>query len=79
MARFGFTASKSLGDAVVRNRARRRLKEAVRLTAPLHALEGYDYVLIARVGTLQRRFAELSKDLERALAKAHEAPRQKRR
>lgn len=71
LARFGFTATKSLGGAVVRNRARRRLKEAVRLTAPGHASEGYDYVLIARGGTVQRPFIELIKDLERALAKVH--------
>jgi ribonuclease P protein component len=71
LARFGFTASKSLGGAVMRNRARRRLKEAVRLTGPSHAKEGYDYVLIARSGTVQRRFTELIKDLERALAKVH--------
>jgi ribonuclease P protein component len=70
-ARFGFTASKTLGNAVVRNRARRRLKEAVRLIAPAHAKEGYDYVLIARSGTLQRHFADLTKDLERALRKVH--------
>ena len=56
---------------MVRNRARRRLKEAVRLAAPGHAEEGYDYVLIAREGTVQRRFTELIKDLERALAKVH--------
>ena len=72
LARFGFTATKSLGGAVVRNRAKRRLKEAVRLTAPAHASEGYDYVLIARGGTVQRPFIELIKDLERALAKVHE-------
>jgi ribonuclease P protein component len=79
LARFGFTATKSLGGAVVRNKARRRLKEAVRLTGRTHAAPGYDYVLIARVGTLQRRFAELVKDLERALAKVHEpSPARKR-
>lgn len=72
LARFGFTATKSLGGAVVRNRARRRLKEAVRLTGPAHAAQGYDYVLIARGGTVQRPFTELIKDLERALAKVHE-------
>jgi ribonuclease P protein component len=79
LARFGFTATKSLGSAVVRNRARRRLKEAVRLTAPTHAVAGYDYVLIARVGTVQRRFTELIKDLERALAKVHEPSLAKKR
>jgi ribonuclease P protein component len=79
LARFGFTATKGLGAAVVRNRARRRLKEAVRVAGPDHAKEGYDYVLIAREGTVQRRFAELIKDLERALARVHEpAPAKKR-
>ena len=79
LARFGFTATKTLGGAVVRNRARRRLKEAVRLTGESHAIEGYDYVLIARSGTVQRPFTELIKDLERALSKVHEGkPAQQR-
>ncbi len=77
--RFGFTATKRLGGAVVRNRARRRLKEAVRLAAPGHAADGYDYVLIARAGTLQRRFTELTRDLQRALAKVHEPPKAAKR
>jgi ribonuclease P protein component len=75
VARFGFTATKRLGGAVLRNRARRRLKEAVRLVAPGHATPGYDYVLIARAGTVQRPFAEITKDLERALTKVHQAPK----
>ena len=79
LARFGFTASKSLGGAVVRNRARRRLNEAVRLTAPSHAVEGYDYVLIAREGPVQRRFTALIDDLQCAFAKVHAPSRQKRR
>jgi ribonuclease P protein component len=79
VARFGFTATKTLGGAVVRNRARRRLKEAVRLTGGRHAKEGYDYVLIARAGTVQRPFPELIKDFERALAKVHEPKPAKKR
>ena len=79
LARFGFTATKALGGAVIRNRARRRLKEAVRLAGAASAVEGYDYVLIAREGTVQRRFAELIKDLERALAKVHEPSQAKKR
>ena len=79
VARFGFTATKSLGSAVTRNRARRRLKEAVRLAGPGAAVEGYDYVLIARSSTVQRRFTELIKDLERALAKVHEPSPAKQR
>jgi ribonuclease P protein component len=78
-ARFGFTATKALGGAVERNRARRRLKAAVRQVAEAHAVEGYDYVLIARSGTVKRPFAELTMDLERALTKVHEAPRLKKR
>jgi ribonuclease P protein component len=79
LARFGFTATKTLGGAVVRNRARRRLKEAVRRAGPSLAVEGYDYVLIAREGTVQRRFTDLIKDLERALAKVHEPSPAKKR
>ena len=79
IARFGFTATKGLGGAVVRNRARRRLKEAVRVAGPSRAMAGYDYVLIAREGTVQRRFTELIKDLERALAKVHEPSPAKKR
>jgi ribonuclease P protein component len=79
LARFGFTAAKTLGSAVIRNRARRRLKEAVRLAGPSHALEGYDYVLIAREGTVQRPFSALIKDLDRAFAKAHAPSPAKRR
>jgi ribonuclease P protein component len=69
--RFGFTASKKIGNAVARNRARRRLKEAVRLFAGPHAAKGFDYVLIARQGTLQRPFIDLVSDLERALRTIH--------
>jgi ribonuclease P protein component len=75
ISRFGFTASRAIGGAVQRNRARRRLKEAVRLAGSSRAVEGYDYVLIAREGTLQRRFTELVRDLERALVKVHEPKR----
>jgi ribonuclease P protein component len=79
VARFGFTASKALGGAVKRNRARRRLKEAVRIVGPDHAVPGHDYVLIARAGTVQRRFTEITKDLERALTRVHQdlSPRQR--
>ena len=72
-------AAWALGSAVVRNRARRRLKEAVRLVAPAHATKGYDYVLIARAGTLQRPFTALTEDLTRALAKVHEPAAVKKR
>jgi len=70
-ARFGFTATKRLGSAVRRNRARRRLKEAVKLTAPDHARAGYDYVVIARQGTLTHTFPDIVKELKTALRKVH--------
>jgi ribonuclease P protein component len=75
--RVGFTASRKVGIAVERNRARRRLKAAVQQVMPLHAAPGRDYVLIARAGTAGRSFAALLGDLEAALRQAgayREAP-----
>ena len=70
--RIGFTCSKKVGNAVARNRAKRRLREIARLTLPTHGKEGFDYVLIGRRDTsAARNFAEMQSDLERALAKAH--------
>lgn len=71
-ARFGFTATRKLGSAVRRNRARRRLKEAVRRLPPQDLRPGYDYVVIARQGTLTRTFADIVKELQTALRKVHE-------
>lgn len=69
-ARFGFTVTKKIGNAVVRNRVKRRLREAVRLQAPALAVAGYDYILIARSGILQRDFSVLEQDVRYALKKA---------
>jgi ribonuclease P protein component len=66
-ARVGFTASAKVGNAVVRNRARRRLRAVAASVLPLHAEPAHDYVLIARAGTLKRRFADLLVDLEAGL------------
>jgi ribonuclease P protein component len=77
-ARFGFTATKRLGSAVKRNRARRRLKEAVRLVAPSHARAGYDYVVIARQGTLTHAFPDIVKELQTALRRVHPNPSSRR-
>lgn len=65
--RVGFTASRKVGGAVTRNRARRRLRQAVRQVMPCHAAPGQDYVVIARATTVRRRFSDLVKDLETAL------------
>lgn len=69
--RFGFTATKKLGNAVTRNRIRRRLKEVVRLVAPGQARVGCDYVLIAREAAATRPFAALEQDLTAAFAALH--------
>ena len=72
--RVGFTVTKKVGNAVVRNRARRRLKEAVRLALPPLAPGGWDLVLIGRDGTGKRPFAKLIEDLRGALRQAGVAP-----
>ena len=70
--RVGFTCSKKVGNAVARNRAKRRLREIARLVLPDQARPGFDYVLIGRRDvTVARDFAEMRADLERALEKAH--------
>ena len=65
--RIGFTASKKVGNAVCRNRARRRLKELAREIMTHHAIPGYDYVVIARGTTPDRSFHALRRDFEKAL------------
>src|SRR5262245_41081308 len=66
--RIGFTATKKIGSAVLRNRARRRLREAARATLPLAATPGSDYVLVARAGALTHPYATILTDLRKALA-----------
>ena len=65
--RVGFTASRKVGNAVARNRARRRLRAAAAAILPAHAAAGHDYVVIARQETLARAYADLLADLAAGL------------
>ncbi len=67
--RVGFTVSRKVGGAVVRNRARRRLRAAAEQVMTDHALGGRDYVLIGRRATTDRPFEALVGDIETALRK----------
>ena len=67
--RVGFTVSRKVGNAIRRNRARRRLRAVVAEVLPEHGRAGCDYVLIGRAGTLDRRYADLVADLRTALAR----------
>jgi ribonuclease P protein component len=70
-ARIGFTCTRKLGNAVTRNRIKRRLREAARLTLPGLARAGHDYVLIGRMTSGQRPFSALQQDLVIALQRLH--------
>jgi ribonuclease P protein component len=67
LVRAGFTATRKIGGAVVRNRAKRRLREAARVMLPLHGRPGFDYVFIARGGTTARPWLRLLDDMKSAL------------
>jgi len=69
--RVGFTASRKVGGAVVRNRAKRRLRAVAEQVLPLSGLAGTDYVLVARRDTVTRPFESLKADLAQALGAAH--------
>ena len=74
MVQVGFTASKKIGNAVARNRAKRRLRAVAREVLPNLAQPGWDYVLVARPGvTVDRPFGDLLADLQGALLHIHKA------
>jgi ribonuclease P protein component len=83
--RVGFTASRKVGNAVARNRARRRLRAAAAEVLPALGEAGTDYVLVARKATLGRRYGDLVRDLHEALiqlgyqgTESRRAPRRRR-
>ncbi|THD35254.1 MAG: ribonuclease P protein component [Sphingomonas sp.] len=67
--RVGYTVTKKIGNAVVRNRIKRRFRALVRDVLPVSGVAGADHVLIGRSGGLTRDFAQLRVDLTKALAK----------
>lgn len=71
VVRYGLTVTKKTGNAVVRNRIRRRLREAARSVLPKSGKAGFDYVLIARAEALRAPFSGLVGDLERAVRRLH--------
>lgn len=68
-ARVGFTVSRKVGNALVRNRVRRRLREVVRRTAPGDIMAGRDYVLVGRRAAVALPFEQMTADLSGALAR----------
>lgn len=68
--RVGFTATRKIGMAVIRNRARRRLRAAAADLIARHAAADFDYVLIARAETPKRPYPALLQDLETALRRS---------
>ncbi len=69
--RLGFTATKKLGNAAIRNRIKRRLRAAARIALPSLSTASYDYVIIGRNSALDRDFGDIVKDLKYALHTAN--------
>ncbi|WP_367268473.1 ribonuclease P protein component [uncultured Sphingomonas sp.] len=67
--RIGITVSKKVGNAVIRNRMKRRFRALARQVLPAHGLAGHDHVLIGRAGGIERPHADLVRELEKALRK----------
>jgi ribonuclease P protein component len=68
--RYGVTVTKKIGNAVVRNRMKRRFRELLRAALPEHGLSDHDHVLIGREGGVERDFAKMREELSAALARA---------
>ena len=70
--RYGITVTKKIGNAVLRNRMKRRFRELLRAALPAHGLADHDHVMIGRVGGVERDFHLMAEELEKALARAAE-------
>ena len=70
--RFGITVTKKIGNAVVRNRMKRRFRELLREALPVSGLPAHDHVLIGREGGVERDFGKLREELALALSRAAE-------
>jgi ribonuclease P protein component len=70
--RFGITVTTKIGNAVVRNRMKRRFRALLRELLPVQGLPGHDHVLIGREGGIERDFGKLRDELTAALARAAE-------
>jgi ribonuclease P protein component len=70
--RFGITVTKKIGNAVVRNRMKRRFRELLRAALPGAGLPDHDHVLIGRAGGVERDFHQMAEELAKALERARE-------
>ncbi|MBA4046730.1 MAG: ribonuclease P protein component [Erythrobacter sp.] len=70
--RFGITVTKKIGNAVVRNRMKRRFRELLRAALPNQGLPDHDHVLIGRAGGIERDFHLLEQELAKALERARQ-------
>jgi len=68
--RYGITVTKKIGNAVVRNRMKRRFRELLRAALPTQGLPDHDHVLIGRAGGVERDFHRMAEELSQALARA---------
>ena len=73
--RLGLTVTKKVGNAVERNRIRRRLRAAARAVLPQAGHSGFDYVVVARRAALTAAFSDLTGGLEKTLKQVHKTPR----
>ncbi len=77
--RYGITVTKKVGNAVVRNRMKRRFRELLRAALPTHGLPDHDHVLIGRNTGIERDFSAMAQELEAALSRATQGKGDRRR